>query len=132
MINFTPEIITKAKTAKTVEELIAIAKDNNVELTEEEAKTYFEQLHANGAVTDDDLELVSGGGCGDTEEDSEADTGYEEGDVVRFFDGTQCSCGSKTAMVGRAPHLRYGAYLRCTDCQKIIFDHIPYDRVTKE
>ena len=29
--NLTPELITKARTAKTVEQLIAIAQDNNVE-----------------------------------------------------------------------------------------------------
>ena len=64
MLNFTSEMITKAKAAKSAEELMAFAKDNNVELTEEEAKTYFEQLHASGAVTDEELDMVAGG-CGD-------------------------------------------------------------------
>ena len=35
MKNLTPELIAKAKTAKSAEELLALAKDNNVELTEE-------------------------------------------------------------------------------------------------
>jgi hypothetical protein len=61
MKNLTPELIAKAKTAKSAEELLALAKDNNVELTEEEAKTYFEQLNANGAVSDDELDGVAGG-----------------------------------------------------------------------
>ena len=41
MKNLTPELIAKAKAAKSAEELLALAKANNVELTEEEAKTYF-------------------------------------------------------------------------------------------
>ena len=71
--NFTPELIAKAKAAKSAEELLDIAKANSVELTETEAKTYFAQLGANGAVADDELENVSGGfNCGDAN-DSEAD-----------------------------------------------------------
>ena len=61
MKNLTPELIAKAKAAKSTEELLALAKANNVELTEEEAKTYFEQLNANGAVSDDELGAVAGG-----------------------------------------------------------------------
>ena len=62
MKNLTPELIAKAKAAKSADELLALAKANNVELTEEEAKTYFEQLNANGAVSDDELGAVAGGG----------------------------------------------------------------------
>ena len=61
MKNVTPELIAKARTAKSAEELLELAKANNVELTAEEAKTYFEQLNANGAVSDDELNAVSGG-----------------------------------------------------------------------
>ena len=35
-MNFTPEQLTKAKAAKSVEELLALAKENGTELTEEE------------------------------------------------------------------------------------------------
>ena len=62
MKNLTPELIAKAKAAKSAEELLALAKENNVEMTEEQAKIYFEQLNANGTVSDDELELVAGGG----------------------------------------------------------------------
>ncbi len=37
MKNFTPEMIEKAKTAKSAEGLLELAKKNGVELTEEEA-----------------------------------------------------------------------------------------------
>ena len=134
MKNLTPELIAKAKAAKNTEELFELAKTNNVDLSETEAKTYFEQLSANGAVSDEELDAVVGGGCGDDDDDANGnkeDTGYQEGDVVKFFDGTTCSCGCSTFMIGRAPHLPHGAYLRCTNCQKIVFDQLPYDRFTK-
>lgn len=39
------ELIAKAKGTKTPEELAALAKESSIDLTEEEAKAYFEQLH---------------------------------------------------------------------------------------
>lgn len=56
------EMIAKAKEAKSVEELMALAKENGIELTEEDAKMYFEQLNAKkGELSDDELDNVSGG-----------------------------------------------------------------------
>ena len=61
---FTPELIEKAKSAKSPEELFALAKENGVELTEESAKAYFEQLNPKtGELADDELNNVAGGGC---------------------------------------------------------------------
>ena len=61
------EMIAKAKEAKSVEELIALAKENGIELTEEDAKMYFEHLNAKkGELSDDELDNVSGGGCGES------------------------------------------------------------------
>ena len=39
MNNLTPELIAKAKATKSAQELLELAKANNIELTEEEAKT---------------------------------------------------------------------------------------------
>ena len=61
MKNLTSEIIAKAKAAASAEELFAIAKENNVEITEEEAKRYFAQLTASDKLADDELDLVAGG-----------------------------------------------------------------------
>ena len=64
MKNLTPEMIEKAKAAKSAEELIALAKDNGVEMTADEAATYFAQLNPkSGELNDDDLDNVSGGSC---------------------------------------------------------------------
>ena len=64
-MKFTPEQLAKAKTAKSAEELIALAKENSIELTEEEAKKFFAELNKEGALADDELDNVSGG-CGRT------------------------------------------------------------------
>lgn len=64
MKNFAPELIEQAKATQSPEELRKIAKENCIELTEEEAKTYFAQLHlTSGEMTDEELDNVSGGGC---------------------------------------------------------------------
>lgn len=58
------ELFAKAKEAKTPEELMALAKENNMEMTKECAKAYFEKLHPqSGEISDDELDNVSGGGC---------------------------------------------------------------------
>ena len=61
---FTPELIEKAKSAKTPEELMALAKENGVELTEESAAAYFDRLNPKtGELSDSELDNVAGGGC---------------------------------------------------------------------
>ena len=61
------ELITKAKAAKSVEELLELAKASNVELSEEQAKEYFTKLNpTKGELSDDELDDVSGGGCGES------------------------------------------------------------------
>ena len=42
---FTPELIAKAKEAKNPDELMSLAKENGVELTEESAAAYFDRLN---------------------------------------------------------------------------------------
>ena len=39
------------------------AKENGVELTEEQAAEYFAQMHQSGELSDEGLDNVSGGGC---------------------------------------------------------------------
>ena len=64
MKNFNAEMIEKAKTVKSAEELLEFAKANGVEMTEDEAATYFAQLNPkSGELDADDLDNVSGG-CG--------------------------------------------------------------------
>jgi len=56
------ELLAKAKETKAPEELLALAKENGVELTEESAKAYFEVIHPKtGELADEELGNVSGG-----------------------------------------------------------------------
>ena len=62
-MNISKELIEKAKTAKTAEELLEMAKAEHIELTEEEAKKAFEKLNKNCELSDEELDNVAGG-CG--------------------------------------------------------------------
>ena len=58
------ELLAKAKETKTPEELMAFAKENNMEMTEERAKAYFDLIHPKtGDIPESELDNVSGGGC---------------------------------------------------------------------
>ena len=87
-MEFTPEQLTKAKAAKSAEELIALAKENGMELSEEEAKKFFAELNKEGALADDELDNVSGGCGGEGEEMAQTkpphDSKYKVGDTVWY------------------------------------------------
>lgn len=61
------ELLEKAKQAASAEELLAIAKENGVALSEAEADAYFKELNhpdeQSSELSDDALEEVAGG-CG--------------------------------------------------------------------
>lgn len=60
------ELIRKLQTAKSVDELIAIAKENGVEITSEKAQELLDKLTVkDGELSDDMLDAVSGGGFKD-------------------------------------------------------------------
>lgn len=81
-MKFSRELIEKAKEAKTVEELLDIAKGENVELTAENAAKLYADLHTSGELSDEELDNVSGG-CGD--DDKSGDTPkYKVGDKVSY------------------------------------------------
>ena len=61
MMRFTNEIIEKVKTAKSAEELLAMAKEENIELTEEQAAKAFAELNKMGELSDEELDNVAGG-----------------------------------------------------------------------
>ena len=112
MKNLTPEMIEKAKAAKTAEELYEIAKANGVEMTVDEAATYFAQLEVNGGeVTDDDLDGVAGG---------YACSSGRVGDTVRVISGETCpTCGSDTGTVEKWGTLGDRVVL-CNNCPNTV------------
>ncbi len=60
----TEELYTKAKECKSAGEIMALARENDIELGEEQAKEVFAKLNpVNGEVADNELDNVAGGGC---------------------------------------------------------------------
>ena len=100
---FTPELIEKAKEAKTPEELFALAKENGVELTEESAAAYFEIMKPKaGELADDELNNVSGGGCRKSDGRLVVSAGYSCG----YWECKRCGVGAS----------RSGGFLKCGVC----------------
>lgn len=100
----TQELIQKAKACKTPEELLALAQENGVEMTEEQAKDYFAKLNpANGEICDEELSNVSGGGC----------------DNQPPLKCPDCGCTTFHEMTGRNPQTgETGSIWVCTRCRK--------------
>ncbi len=90
------ELIAKAKEAKSADELMTLAKENGVELTKEEADTYFGQLNPKtGELSDEELDNVAGGGCYASDGYLMTTIGYK----CKYFEkgaaginGTCCAC----------------------------------------
>ena len=76
-MNITKELSEKAKQAKTAEELLAMAKEENVELTEEQSAKAFAELNKTGELSDEELDNVAGGCAGP----------YQSGDTPLFNSG---------------------------------------------
>ena len=55
------EVWKKVKEARAAEEIIAIAKENDVELSVGDAETIYARLNQSGELSDDELAKVVGG-----------------------------------------------------------------------
>ena len=60
-MKYSNKLIEKAKTAKTAEELLAMAKAENIDLSAEEAEKAFAELNKTGELSDEELNNVAGG-----------------------------------------------------------------------
>ena len=81
------ELLAKAKEAKNPDELMSLAKENGVELTEESAKAYFNKLHPKtGELSDSELDNVSGG-CGGGYDASRPHPRFTVGQSVLYICG---------------------------------------------
>ncbi len=81
------ELIEKAKQAKTPEELLALAKENGIEMTKEKADEYFKQLStSSGEISDDELDNISGG-CGGGYVDGRPHPRFSVGESVLYVCG---------------------------------------------
>ena len=118
MKKLTPELIAMAKTAKSAEELLELAKANGVELTEADAKTYFEQLNANGVVADDELGAVAGGS--DSPDSEEEKPQYlSVGTKVKI----KCpnNCTNQIGIIAIKDNRRY---VKCKKCYATVYNFV--------
>ena len=76
-MNISKELLEKAKTAKSAEELLELAKAENINFTAEEAAKAFAELNKTGELSDEELDNVAGGCAGP----------YQSGDTPLFNSG---------------------------------------------
>ncbi len=106
------ERIEKAKECKSAEELMALAAENGVELTAEEAAAKFAALNAEGELADEELDAAAGGGCAGE---------IGKGEAVTLLGGKCPSCGGASAIYLRK--IPYDAapneyFFRCAACSR--------------
>lgn len=90
-MDFTPERIQQAARAQDPTALQALARAEGVELTDWQARDYFTKLHPPaGELTDDELEAVSGGGCGGGVRGGPDNNPYVPDIVQGFIIGRKC------------------------------------------
>ncbi len=109
MAEFNNELLEKARAAKSPEEIIALAKENDVLLSEEEANAYFEQMNKTGELSDDELDSVAGGGCHSGDGRLVVTSLYSCKDF-------SCVCGAGNSVVlrGATQNMHYV----CTSCSR--------------
>ena len=87
-MNVSKELLEKAKTAKTAEELLEMAKAENIELSAEQAAKAFAELNKSGELSDEELDNVAGGCEGRTPKFSVNDRVSHKGSDGKAVYGT--------------------------------------------
>ena len=116
-MKFSNEMIEKAKTAKSAEELLELAKAENINFTAEEAAKAFAELNKTGELSDEELDNVAGG-CG---EEEIPEPKYKIGDMVISSRGFPChTCGIyrdfQITEVHRSPDGKHTYSIACPEC----------------
>ena len=62
-MKITSEMLENAKKIENLEELVALAKEKEIDATEERIKEFYETNHKSGELNDDELDNVAGGWC---------------------------------------------------------------------
>lgn len=83
-MQFSREMIAKAKQAKSAEELLAMAKAENFPMTEEESQFFFDALNRQGEISDDELDAVAGAGKSKQPENTTPKPLYSKGQYVSW------------------------------------------------
>ena len=84
----------KAKNAKSVQELLTIAKDEGIALNEEKATKLFNLFHPQSAeLSDDELLNVSGGGCGGIDKETNYKRIHSTDPACIYYKCDRCAGG---------------------------------------
>ena len=94
-MNISKELLKKAKTAKTAEELLEMAKAENIELSAEQAAKAFAELNKSGELSDEELDNVAGGGGGKPPKFSRNDRVSHKGSDGKKVYGTVVRIGQE-------------------------------------
>ena len=115
------ELIEKAKTAQSAEELLELAKAEGVDATAREAEEAFARLHRKGELADEELDNVSGGCVNPSPQglalsESEVKHLYHVGQTVEYIVGfgTERSAIEKLGIVRK-----YRSYFPAYDVREI-------------
>lgn len=112
------ELAVKAKQAKTPEELMSLAKESGIEMTDESANAYFEIIHPKaGKLADEELDNVAGGGCHE-------DDGREIVTVCHGCTGFVCKkCGNENVITGvGVVFCKCGCMAVCNNCKYCTYE----------
>ena len=119
MQGFNTEMIEKAKKAKSAKELLEVAKAGGVEMTADEAATYFAQLNPKSGELDDDALDGVAGGCGGSGGSGETYRPY--GKKVRVTSGHICEkCGTNVGVYSVGDVYDNYPYIVCKPCNYTI------------
>lgn len=99
-MEFDKELIKKAKSAQSVEEIKEIAKENHLEISDKEAQIVFGKFHSDEELSEEELDNVSGGQC--VPESSGMTPKYKVGDEVRYV-----NCPAVSMTVVKVDPTRY-------------------------
>lgn len=97
----------------------ALAAEQGITLTAEEARALFARLHSPaGELADEELDAVSGGGCGGGGGNSGGPTGF----MVKGYQFTPCpQCGYNYWNLRSSPNVSYGKARYIWECA--VCDH---------
>lgn len=89
------QLLRQAQAAASPKELMELAQAEQIQLDEAAAQDLFHRLHSSGELADEELDAVSGGGCGDASVGN-----YRRGDLVLVVEKLKCTnCGRRAFIV---------------------------------